>query len=166
MADEPIDTGTGGRSPGVLDGAGTAAFGPSGAGAPTVAPPVNIRSTSLAIIALIMTVAALDLASDLFAPLVLGVLISYAWYPVVSFLDRWRVPRAISAALVVAVLVTGTWLSIGALQAQALVLLEKLPTAISQLRAELDRDAGLGAPSVMDRLREAADEIEAASGDG
>ena len=129
------------------------------AGAP-VAPPVNVRSGSLGIIALIMSVAALDLASDLFAPLVLGVLISYAWYPVVSFLDRWRVPRAISAALVVAVLVTGSWLSIGALQAQALVLLEKLPTAIAGLRAELDAGAAAG-PSVIDRLREAADELEA-----
>ena len=132
-------------------------------GAP-VAPPVNIRSTSLGLIALILSVAALDLASDLFAPLVLGVLISYAWYPVVSFLDRWRVPRAISAALVVALLVTGSWLSIGALQAQALVLLEKLPTAIAGLRAELDAGAAAG-PSVIDRLREAADELEAV-GDG
>ena len=131
-------------------------------GAP-VAPPVNIRSTSLGIIALILSVAALDLASDLFAPLVLGVLISYAWYPVVSFLDRWHVPRAISAALVVALLVTGSWLSIGALQAQALVLLEKLPTAIAGLRAELDAGAAAG-PSVIDRLREAADELEAVGG--
>ena len=142
--------------------AGTAEPAGTATGAP-VAPPVNVRSTSLGIIALVLSVAALDLASDLFAPLVLGVLISYAWYPVVSFLDRWHVPRAISAALVVALLVTGSWLSIGALQSQALVLLEKLPTAIAGLRAELDAGAAAG-PSVIDRLREAADELEAVGG--
>ena len=155
------DDAAGRAADGAADGAAGRAR--TAAGAP-VAPPVNIRSTSLGIIALILSVAALDLASDLFAPLVLGVLISYAWYPVVSFLDRWRVPRAISAALVVALLVTGSWLSIGALQAQALVLLEKLPTAIAGLRAELDAGAAAG-PSVIDRLREAADELEAV-GDG
>ena len=160
MADDiPIDSAaTGADHPAPVESRATAPD------IPTVAPPVNIRSTSLAIIALILTVAALDLASDFFAPLVLGVLISYAWYPVVSFLDRWHVPRAISAGLVVAVLVAGSWMSIGALQAQALVLLEKLPTAIVQFRDELDRGEAGGSPSVIDRLREAADEIGAASG--
>jgi len=123
----------------------------------TVAPPLNIRSTSLVILAVIAVVGSLYVARSLFAPLVLGILISYAWYPVVSFLDRWFVPRAVSAGIVVAVLVTGGWYAFGALQVQALDLIEKLPTAIQEIRREVD-SAG---PGVIERLRDAADQIEA-----
>lgn len=126
-----------------------------------VAPPVNIRSTSLAIIATVAVVASLYVARSLFAPLVLGVLISYAWYPVVAFFDRLRVPRALSAALVVALIVAGGWFAIGALQVQAVGLVEKLPSAIQQLK----RDVDAGGPGVLDRLQEAAEELESAAED-
>jgi len=128
---------------------------------PVIGPPINIRSTSLVIIAVVAVIGSLYLARSLFAPLVLGVLISYAWYPVVSFLDQWFIPRAVSAGLVVALLITGGWFAFGALQVQALELVEKLPTAVQEFKREFNA----GGPGVIDRLREAADEIESVAVD-
>jgi len=124
------------------------------------APPVDIRSTSLIILSVIAVVGSLYLARGLFAPLVLGILISYACYPVVSFLRRLFVPRAISAALVVCLLVAGGWFAFSALQTQAFGLIEKLPAAIEQLKREFSDDG----PGVIGQLREAADKIEAVAG--
>jgi len=124
------------------------------------APPVDIRSTSLIILAVIAVVGSLYLARGLFAPLMLGILISYACYPVVSFLRRLFIPRAVSAALVVCLLVAGGWFAFSALQAQAFGLIEKLPTAIEQLKRKFDDDG----PGVIGQLREAADKIEEVAG--
>ena len=69
--------------------------------------PINVRSVSLAVLALLGCVYALQWASDVFIPLLLGVVLSYALSPVVAQLHRWRIPRALGAALVLLASVGG-----------------------------------------------------------
>ena len=127
----------------------------------TTSGPVDIRSTSIAVLAVIAVTASLYFARSFFAPLVLGVLISYAWYPVVSFLHhRARVPRALGAGLIVSGIVVASGYGVVALQEQAIELIDKIPAAVQQF----NRGGGASDSGVIDKLREAAVEIEKAAG--
>src|SRR5450631_1652331 len=67
--------------------------------------PVDVRSASLAVLALLASVYALHWASAVFIPLLLGVMFSYVLSPAVNRLQRWHIPRAVGAAvMLVAVL--------------------------------------------------------------
>ena len=152
---------TGGAAGPVAKGAtGAAGLPPAGA---FPAGPIDIRSTSLAVLAVIAVVASLYFARSFFAPIVLGVLISYAWYPVVSFLHhRARLPRALCAGLIVTGIVVATGYGVVAMQEQAVELIEKIPSAVQRFNSA---EAGAAAETgVLDKLREAAVEIEKAAG--
>jgi len=125
--------------------------------------PIDVRSTSLAVLAVIAVIASLYFARSFFAPIVLGILISYAWYPVVSFLHhRARLPRVVAAGVIVSSILVGSVYGVIAMQEQAVGLIEKIPAAVQQFnRAEASEVVDDG---VLDRLREAAVEIEKAAG--
>ena len=62
---------------------------------------VKLRSVALVVIASAAAIALLHWASEVFIPIVLSVLISYALEPAVVALVRVRLPRVVAAALVV-----------------------------------------------------------------
>ena len=53
-----------------------------------VGAPINIRSTALATLTIMALIVFLEWAQSFFAPIVVGMLLSYALYPIVSFLKR------------------------------------------------------------------------------
>ena len=57
--------------------------------------PIDVRSVSLAVIALMLSIVMLHWASAVFIPLLLGVMLSYALSPAVERMQRWHVPRAL-----------------------------------------------------------------------
>ena len=59
--------------------------------------PIDVRSVSLVVIALLASVYALRGASAVFIPVLLGVMSSYALSPAVDRLHRWHIPRALGA---------------------------------------------------------------------
>ena len=63
--------------------------------------PVNVRSMALVVLVVLAGLATLRFASGFFIPLMLGFMFSYALSPVVNALEGWRVPRAISAAVLI-----------------------------------------------------------------
>ena len=129
----------------------------------TITGPIDVRSTALAVLAVIAVTASLYFARSFLAPLVLGVLISYAWYPVVSFMHhRLRLPRALASGLIVGAIVVASGYAVVALQEQAVELIEKIPSAVQRFNASGGADAGDG--GVLEKLREAAVEIEKAAG--
>ena len=67
--------------------------------------PVDVRSVSLAVLAVLACVAALRLAGAVFIPLMLGVMFSYALGPVIDTLERWRIPRSIGTAVLMTAIV-------------------------------------------------------------
>ena len=66
----------------------------------TIRTPIDIRNAALAVIAVIAIVLTLQYAQAMIIPIVLGVLLSYALEPVVAWMERWRLPRALAAAVV------------------------------------------------------------------
>ncbi|MBA4143813.1 MAG: AI-2E family transporter [Nitrosospira sp.] len=117
------------------------------------------------ILALIALVAALYLARTFFVPLLFGILVSYALHPLVDWFERFRVPRALSAALVLAALVGGgSWIAFS-LSGDAAEMVEQLPDTARKLRQHLDILRATTA-TPLHHVQEAASELEAVTDAG
>jgi len=122
---------------------------------------MNVAVGVLAVIAL---VAALYLARAFVVPLLIGILASYALHPLVDWLEAGRVPRSVGAALVLAMAVGSfSWLGFST-SGDATAVIEKLPEAARKLRQDLST-ARAGAPSALQNMQEAANELEGAATD-
>ena len=121
--------------------------------------PVDIRSVALTVIAGIGLVLFLQYAEPVIIPIVLGTLTFYALDPIVDWLQKWRIHRAIGAALVLLTLVGATGYGLWTLRDDALAVVEELPRAASQLRDTL-RAERRREPGAIDKLQEAAKEID------
>ena len=131
---------------------------------------VKIRSSrylrmnvSLGVLAIIAFVAALYLARAFLVPLLIGILASYTLSPLVAWLNAFRVPRSLGAALVLAVIVGSLYWITSSLSGDAAAMIEKLPAAAHKLRQNLsDQRTG---PTALQNMREAAKQIEGATDD-
>jgi len=121
--------------------------------------PVDIRSLALSIIAGVGLVLFLQYAQAVLIPVVLGALTFYALDPIVDALERWRVPRAIGAALVLLLILTGTGYGLWSLRDDALAVIEELPRAAAQVRTSLRRER-VSEQGAMTKIQEAAKEID------
>ncbi len=120
--------------------------------------PVDVRSVALSILACSAAVVLLRYMQDVFVPIVLGGLLFYALDPVVDWLERLKVPRAIAAASVVLLLVGGTAGVAYALRFQVIAVIEQMPAAAQRFRDALR--AQRGQAGTLDKVQEAAREIE------
>ena len=108
--------------------------------------------------------AALYLARGFLVPLLIGILLSYTLRPSVDRLQALHIPRLIGAGLVLALLTGGcAWLA-HAVSADAAQMVEKLPEVARKLRLglALPRDH---APSALQNMQEAANELQRAAAD-
>ena len=141
--------------------AGPAAIHPAEESA---APDRRTPNPAIFLLALIALVAVLYLARGFFVPLLIGILASYALHPLVDGLERLRLPRSIGAALVLASVVGGlAWIGVS-MSSDAEALIEKLPDAARKLRRDLST-ARIGAPSALQNMQEAAQELQGAAAD-
>jgi len=74
----------------------------------TTAGPIDVRSAALTVLAVLATILVLQYAQAMIIPIVLGILISYALEPIVARLTKWRVPRPLSAAVVLIAVTAAT----------------------------------------------------------
>lgn len=128
----------------------------------TLRMPIDIRSVSLTLIAILAVVFILRYAEAMIIPLVLGVLIKYALDPVVERLVRFRVPRGLAAALVLLSVVGAGSVMIYQLRFQADAIVQRLPEAARRLRHTMERDRG-NRDSTIEKMQEAATELEKAA---
>ncbi len=125
--------------------------------------PVDVRSASLAVLALLATVYVLHWASAVFIPLLLGVMFSYALSPAVNRLERWHIPRSLAAAvLIVSILTAFGWIGYR-LSDDATALIESLPEAAQKLRQTLHTKQGTTPAATIDKMQKAATQIERAA---
>jgi predicted PurR-regulated permease PerM len=125
---------------------------------------VSRANLALAVLTFLALVAALYFARAFFVPLLLGILASYALRPIVDAMQVLRIPRAVAAALVLAVLVGGaSWVAVSVSDDFA-AMIEKLPEAARKVRHDLGA-ARTGVPNALQNMQEAANEIQAAAAD-
>lgn len=103
----------------------------------------------------------LQYAQAVVIPLVLGLLISYALDPVVTRLEKLRLPRAVGAALLLLTLVGGGGYLLYQLRFQAQAIVEQLPAGARRLRQTLDRQHG-GTTDALQQVQQAATELQKA----
>ena len=125
--------------------------------APSAPIDVNARNVSLTVLAAAATIYVLHWAQEVFIPIVLAILISYALAPVVSALHRIKVPRMIAAALVVAALSGAVGYGIYSLSDDVTSIVAQLPDAAQKLRRILRRD---GRPATIEQVKKAAEELQ------
>lgn len=126
---------------------------------PTTAPlDVKFRSLALTIIAASAAIAVLDLASEVFIPIVLSILISYALEPIVVAMTRIRIPRVVASALVITSLTGGILYTGYTLADDTATMVSELPAAAAKLRVAMRN--GPGEPGTIQQVQKAADELQ------
>jgi predicted PurR-regulated permease PerM len=125
--------------------------------------PVDVRSLALIILAVLASIYALHWAKAILVPILLGVMFSYALTPVVDTLERWHVPRAVGAGVVLSTIVLvigwGGW----KLSDDATALIENLPQVAQKLRHAVENQPGKPAASPIEKVQQAANELEQAA---
>jgi predicted PurR-regulated permease PerM len=126
---------------------------------PAETPALDVRSVALSVIAVAVAIVLGRYMQEVFIPLALSLLLFYALDTPVDRLERWRVPRALGATLVLGLFVLGVAGLGYALQGQARAIVDRLPEGARTLR-ELIRGQDSGAPSALAKVDEAAKELQ------
>jgi predicted PurR-regulated permease PerM len=120
----------------------------------------DVRSLSLSIIALGVAIALLKYMGEVFIPIVLGMFTFYALDPLVDRLQRWGIAR-ILGALVAITIVVGSFAGISyALVDDVTRVIDGLPAATQKFRAAIRASRAGSTPGALDRIQQAAEEIE------
>ena len=116
----------------------------------------------LQILASIALVLLLRHAREVFIPIVLALLASYALEPIVAWLVRRRIPRAAAAVIVLSCVLGGVGYGTYRLRDGALSLVGELPQVAREMRRSLrtTRQAG---PGTIEQVQKAAAELERAA---
>jgi predicted PurR-regulated permease PerM len=123
---------------------------------------VNARGLSLGVLATVAFVFALQWAKNFFVPLLIGIFIAYTLSPVVRWLERWHVKRAIGATLVTAAILAGMALTFQRVQGEFFNIIDELPSLTHKV-TKLLTEATDGQPSTIQQVQAAAAEIEQAA---
>jgi predicted PurR-regulated permease PerM len=113
---------------------------------------------SLVFLAALGAVWMLRLAQAVIVPIFVAVLISYALEPVVSRLEKFRIPRFIGAAVVLLAVVIVVLMGGYFLRDDVAAILDDLPDAAQKLRSTLND--GLGKGGLIEKIQEAATAVE------
>lgn len=122
---------------------------------------VNARGLTLGVIATVAFVFGLQWAKNFFVPLLLGIFIAYTLSPVVRWLERWHIRRAIGATLVTGLILVGMALTMHRVQGEFLNIVDELPTLTHKVTRILTD--GSDGPSTIQQVQAAAAELEQAA---
>jgi predicted PurR-regulated permease PerM len=124
--------------------------------------PVDIRNMSLMVLAGLGLLFVLHWAKAVFIPVMLSILFSYAFSPVVNWLELRRVPRWLGAAVLLLSILGAMGTTAYALSDEAVAMVESLPVAAQKFRNALKRSSGKST-STLDTVQKAASQIEQAA---
>ena len=124
--------------------------------------PVDIRNMSLVVLAGLGFLFVLHWAKAVFIPVMLGVLFSYAFSPVVNWFETRRVPRWLSAAVLLLAILGGIGTTAWSLGDEATQLVEALPAAAQKFRLAVKASTGRS-DSALETVQKAASQIEQAA---
>jgi predicted PurR-regulated permease PerM len=127
-------------------------------GTPTVPVDISVRSVALTVLAAAAVMWILNWAREVFIPIVVSVLISYALEPVVVWLMRMRLARVVASAVVMALLSGTLGYAAYVLSEDATAIVAQLPEAAQKLRLSMRR--GNGEAGAIQQVQRAAAELQ------
>ncbi len=120
------------------------------------------REIALVILATIALVFALQWARDFFIPLVFGIFISYTLNPIVSWLERMRMPRVVGASLVMLALLASAATLAATVYKEAQSIVDELPLVTYKITQAV-RDVRSGELGTLEKIQHMADELRKAA---
>ncbi|MDM0104800.1 AI-2E family transporter [Variovorax sp. J22R24] len=125
--------------------------------------PVDVRSASLVVLAVLATVFALHWAAAVFIPLMVSLLLTYALAPVVDKLERWKISRWVGAAIILLGIGGAFGWTGYSLSGSASELLDALPVAAQKLRVAMRSNTRATDANALDTVQKAAAQLEQAA---
>jgi predicted PurR-regulated permease PerM len=135
---------------------------PSAALPSHIAVPVEARGIALAILAIVTFIFALQFAQKFFIPLLFGIFIAYTLNPLVTWLERIKIPRVVGASLVLITVLCGASVVANTVFSEFQSIMEELPVSAHKLSRALSK-AQDGQPTTIQKMQKAATEIEQAT---
>ncbi len=129
---------------------------------PQLAPKLTAIEIAVLAMAIILVVAAAKVAEPFLVPVVAGILLSYALRPLVTTLERFRVPRMAASMVVISVLVSLLAGVAYAIRDDVNAAVAELPGAARKLRVAVVESAR-ETPNAMTHVKEAAAELDRAA---
>jgi predicted PurR-regulated permease PerM len=126
---------------------------------PAVASSVHVRNIAFTLISVAIVVLLLQFMQPVLLPLVLAALLFYALDRPVDWLQKRRVPRAIGAAIMLALFISSCGALAYTLQGQALTVIDELPVGARKLAAVLRKAPG-AEPGAVEKIEQAADALQ------
>ena len=124
--------------------------------------PVDVRNMSLVMLAILASLFVLQWARVVLIPIMLSVLFSYAFSPLVNWLEDRRVPRWLGSAVLLLGIVGAMGSGAYLLRLEAAQLIEALPAAAQKLGQALRSNSGKST-STLETVQRAAAQIEQAT---
>ena len=124
--------------------------------------PVDIRSASLAVIAVLASIFALRWASAVIIPVMLGLTVSYALKPAVDAMERWGLARALGAAVVMGLVFGSAGWTLYRVSSEAGALIESLPDAAKKVKSVWRASQGPSEGAIA-KMQRAAAQLEGAA---
>jgi predicted PurR-regulated permease PerM len=125
--------------------------------------PVDVRSASLVVLAVLASVFALRWAAAVFIPLMVSLMLTYALAPLVDRLERWKISRWLGAAVILIGLGGAFGWTGYSLAGSASELVDALPVAAQKLRLAMHTGPRNADPSTLDTVQKAAAQLEQAA---
>ena len=135
---------------------------PTTAAAPVTPTLVEMRNLSLIVLTVLAIIYTLHWAREVFIPLMVGIMISYALSPLVDLAHKWRVPRVLGAAVFLFGIVGAAGYLVYSLSDDAAALIETLPEAAQKLRQTVTSHRG-SSEGAINKVQKAATQIERAA---
>jgi predicted PurR-regulated permease PerM len=126
---------------------------------PTEAP---ARHVALTVIAVAVVIVLLQFMQPILVPFVISGLLFYALDPAVDWMERFKVPRVLGAAVMLGLTVGGVAVLAFSLQGQAMTVVDQLPQGAKKFAA-LFAHRPSDAPGAIDKVQQAADALQAAN---
>lgn len=125
--------------------------------------PIDVRSASLVVLAVLASVFALRWAAAVFIPLMVSLMLTYALAPLVDQLERWKISRWIGAAVILLGLGGAFGWTGYSLSNSASQLLDSLPVAAQKLRYAMRTSNRPSDVNALDTVQKAAAQLEQAA---
>lgn len=126
--------------------------------------PVDVRNVSLVVLAILASLFVLQWAKAVLIPIMLSVLFSYAFSPLVNWMELRRVPRWLSSAVLLLAILGAMGSGAYWLRFEAAQLVEALPAAAQKLGQAIKARSGTS-DSTLETVQKAAAQIEQATRD-